>query len=65
MLSQQKRHIQQIKRNFDRNIDEYVLYKKVFRSEHKAGDYNWDDIYLNNNDNNSNDYRRFRNWSRV
>ena len=30
MLSQQKRHVQQIKRNFDRNIDEYVLYKKVF-----------------------------------
>lgn len=40
----------------------YVLYKNVFRSEHKAGDYNWDDIYLNNNDNNSNDYRRFRNY---
>ena len=40
----------------------YVLYKDVFISEHKAGDYNWDDIYLNNNDNNSNDYRRFRNY---
>ena len=30
MLSQQKRHIQQIKRNFYRNIDEYVLHRKVF-----------------------------------